>query len=213
MKTVVERFNGLKKHLLTGVFLFSVAVGYSQREWPSELWHDGKLVLLAGDTLKGNIKYDLQQDLVQYVAKNRTAEVFSARKVLFFEIFDQTVRKYRRFFSLPYSNPTGYKATTFFELLEEGQITLLSRELLEYKSFYNSYYGISHSRLVQTYTYYLLKQDGSIEEFKVNRNDLLALMGNKGKTVEKYMKANKLNHDDKYDLAQIVAYYNSLVGT
>jgi hypothetical protein len=147
------------------------------------------------------------------VVKNRTAEVFSARKVLFFEIFDQTVRKYRRFFSLPYSNPTGYKATTFFELLEEGQITLLSRELLEYKSFYNSYYGISHSRLVQTYTYYLLKHDGTIEEFKVNRSDLLALMGNKGKTVEKYMKANKLDHDDKYDLAQIVAYYNSLVGT
>jgi hypothetical protein len=209
----VQKIDALKEYIFTGIFMLCFVCSYGQREWPSDLWHDGKLVLLDGDTLKGNIKYDLQQDLVQYVVRNRTAEVYSARKVLFFEIFDQTVRKYRRFFSLPYSNPTGYKTTTFFELLEEGQITLLSREMLEYKSNYSSYYGLSYSRLELAYTYYLLKPDGNIQEFKANRNDLFALMGNKGKTVEKYMKANRLDHDDKYDLAQIVAYYNSLVGT
>lgn len=188
-------------------------VGYAQRDWPSEIWHDGKVVLLAGDTLKGALKYDFQQDLVQYVVRNNKAEIYSARKVLFFEIFDETVRRYRQFFTLPYSNPSGYKAPMFFELLEEGKITLLSRELLEYKTYNNSFYGGSYSRLVQTYYYYLLKEDGTIEDFRGNRNDLIALMGNKGKTVEKYIKANRLDFDDKYDLAKIVAYYNSLMGT
>lgn len=209
----MSHFCIFKKIAIAGVLLLMAGVGYAQRDWPSEIWHDGKVVLLAGDTLKGALKYDFQQDLVQYVVRNNKAEIYSARKVLFFEIFDETVRRYRQFFTLPYSNPSGYKAPMFFELLEEGKITLLSRELLEYKTYNNSFYGGSYSRLVQTYYYYLLKEDGTIEDFRGNRNDLIALMGNKGKTVEKYIKANRLDFDDKYDLAKIVAYYNSLMGT
>lgn len=203
----------LKKFVLAGIGILLSGVTIAQRDWPSELWHDGKVVLTSGDTLKGNIKYDFNQDLVQYVVSNRTAEIYSARKVLFFEIFDETVRKYRRFFALPYTNPTGYKAPTFFELLEEGKMTLLSRELLEYKVYNSSFYGGSYSRMVQTFYYFFLKEDGTIEDFKGKKNDLLELMGNKVNSVEKYIKANRLDFDDKYDVARIVAYYNTLVGT
>ena len=202
-----------RKLILAGVLVIAAFSGMAQRHWPSELWHDGKIVLVAGDTLKGLVKYDFEQNLVQYVVNNKQAEIFSARKVLFFEIFDETVHKYRRFFVLPYTNTSNYKAPIFFELLEEGAMTLLSREFLEYKTYNNAFYGGSYSRLLQTYYYYLLKEDGSIEDFRGNRNDLLAMMGNKGKTVEKYVKANRLDFDDKYDLAKIVAYYNSLMGT
>lgn len=202
-----------KKFVLAGICILLSGVTIAQRDWPSELWHDGKVVLTSGDTLKGNIKYDFNQDLVQYVVTNRKAEIYSARKVLFFEIFDETVHKYRRFFALPYTNPTGYKAPTFFELLEEGKMTLLSRELLEYKVYNSSFYGGSYSRLVQTFYYYFLKENGTIEDFRGKKNDLLDLMGNKVNTVEKYIKANRLDFDDKYDVARIVAYYNTLFGT
>ena len=197
----------------TVALLLISGVCLGQRYWPSELWHEGRIVLVAGDTLKGLVKYDFQQNLVQYTMNNRKAEIYTARKVLFFEIFDETVHKYRKFFVLPYSNPSNYKAPIFFELLEEGKITLLSRELLEYKTYNNAFYGGSYSRLVQTYYYYLLKEDGSIEDFRGNKNDLLGMMGNKSRTVEQYIKANRLDFDDKYDVARIVAYYNSLVGT
>ncbi len=60
--------------------------------------------------------------------------------------------------------------------------------------------------------YFFLEEDGAIVEFEGNRSDLLALMGNKAETVEKYMKENRLRFEEKYDLAQIVAYYNSLSG-
>lgn len=195
------------------MFLFIFGFTYAQREWPSELWHEGKVVLLKGDTLSGVLKYDFRQDLLQYVVNNNKAEIYSARKVLFFEIFDETVHKYRRFYALPYSNPSGYKAPLFFELLEEGKITLLSRELLEYKTYSNTFYGGSYSRLVQTYFYYLLKEDGTIVDLKGNKNDFLALMGSKGKNVEKYIRENRLDFDDKYDVAKIVAFYNTLTGT
>ena len=199
--------------LIAAALLLVFSAAFGQRNWPSELWHDGKIVLVEGDTIRGLVKYDLQQNLVQYTMNNRKAEIFTARKVLFFEIFDETVHKYRKFFVLPYSNPSNYRAPVFFELLEEGKITLLSRELLEYKTYNNAFYGGSYSRLVQTYYYYLLKTDGTIEDLRGNKSDFLDLMGRQSKTVEKYARANRLSFDDKYDVAKIVAYYNSLVGT
>jgi hypothetical protein len=182
---------------------------YAQR-WPSEMWHDGKVVLLEGDTLKGEVKYDLQQNLIQYNLPNRRTEAFSSRKVLFFEIFDNTIRKYRQFFALPYTNPTRYKATVFFELLVEGKLTLLAREAIEYKTYSSPYYLGSYSRQVLVNTYFFMDNDGNISEFDGNKGDLLTLVGDKADAVEKYMKENRLKIDDKYDFARIVAYYNSI---
>jgi hypothetical protein len=193
---------------------FLIAYAGQAQQWPSELWHDGKVVLLEGDTLKGKIKYDLNQDLVQFTYPDLRIEAFTARKVLFFEIFDATVRKYRQFFALPYSATSSYKTPVFFELLEEGKMTLLVRESLQYKTYSSPYYyGGSYSRVVLVYTYFFLEETGDIKEFMGNKNDLLDLMGKRSEEVERYMKSNKLKFDDKYDLAKIVAYYNSLFGT
>lgn len=181
------------------------------QQFPSDFWHEGKVVLLEGDTLRGNLKYDLQQDIVQYAVGDQRTTAFSARKVLFFEIYDQSVRRYRPFYALPYStNGTSYKVPVFFELLEEGKMTLLSRESVEYRTYTSPYAMGSYSRLVLVYKYFFLDEKGNILEFKGNKNDLLDMMKNKSDQVEKYVKSNKLKYDDKYDFAKIVAYYNSL---
>lgn len=204
---------GLARGLCTMGLLLIVHLADAQQSWPFELWHEGKIVLVEGDTLKGMVKYDMQQDLVQYTIMDRKAEVFTARKVLFFEIFDESIKKYRRFFTLPFATTTGYRAPLFFELLEEGKMTLLARELLEYKTPSSPYYFGSYQRLVLTYKYFFLKENGTVEEFAGTKNDLLDLMGKKSDEVEKYMRTNRLKFDDKQDLSRIVAYYNSLFGS
>jgi hypothetical protein len=195
------------------IVFFFLSFSLLAQQFPSDLWHEGKIILLEGDTLKGNIKYDLQQDLVQYGVADQRTTAFSARKVLFFEIFDTSVRKYRQFFALPFTTSSGYRAPVFFELLEEGKMTLLSRESVEYRTYSSPYYMGSYSRLVLVYKYYFLDEKGNIAEFTGNKSDLLNLMNKKSDEVEKYIKANKLRFDDKYDFAKIVAYYNSLFGT
>ena len=192
-------------------FFFTLAHSNLQaQQWPFELWHEGKIILESGDTLRGLIKYDFAQDLVQYNFDDKRTEAFSARKVLYFEIFDNTVRKYRQIFALPYTNSSGYRAPVFFELLEEGKMTLLSRELLEYRSNTSPYYLGSFTRQVLVNKYFFLDEKGNITEFTGNKSDLLNLMGKKSDDVEKYIKTNKLKYDDKYDFARIVAYYNSI---
>lgn len=176
-----------------------------------EYWHEGKIVLESGDTLKGDIKYNMQTDVLQYQANNKV-EAFTARKVLYCEIFDNTVKRYRQFYSLPYNTSGGYRAPVFFELLAEGKLTLLSRESLEYRTYNSSfyYYG-NYTRLVLVNKYYLLQEKGDIVEFNDKKGDWLDKMGNYADEVQKYVKKNRLEFDNKYDLAKIVEYYNSLV--
>jgi hypothetical protein len=201
----------MKRLTVSFLLLIVYAVTTLAQEWPFEYWHEGKIVLMNGDTLKGNVKYDLQQDLVQYES-NSKPEAFTPRKVLYFEIFDKTVNQYRTFYALPYNATQGYRTSIFFELLEEGKITLLAREAIEYRTYSASYYFGSMSREVLVYKYYFLEEDGNIVEFKGNKSDLLNMMGNKSDDVEEYIRSSRLKFEEKYDLARIVAYYNSLVG-
>ena len=140
--------------------LFSTQV-FSQ-EFAFELWHDGKVITTNGDTLRGLIKYDFQQDLIQFNNKRGGIEAMSARKVLYYEIFDNTIKDYRQFFSLPYSTLGGYRAPVFFELLIEGKMTLLLRESLEYRTYTSPYYLGSYTRLVIVYKFYMLDEKGNI---------------------------------------------------
>ena len=189
-----------------------VELPVSAQQFAYELWHEGKLILDSGDTLRGSIKYDLQSDLIQYQSKSNTKlESYTARKVVYFEIYDQTVTRYRSFYSLPFSTSGQYKAPVFFELLEEGKLTVLCREFLEYRTtnstFY--YYG-TYTRLVLINRYFILKENGEIEEFRGKKNDWYELMRAKEREVQKYVKANRLDLDEKYELAKAVNYFNSL---
>lgn len=196
------------------LFLFSLfwicALVTNAQQFPFEFWHDGKIVLDDGDTLKGNVKYDMQNDLLQLQQGDKLGS-YSARKVLYFEIFDATIKRYRTFYSLPYATGGQYKAPVFFELLVEGKLTVLSREAVELRTYSSPfyYYG-TYTRQVLVNKYFILKENGTIEEFLSKRNDWYDLMNSKADEVRKYAKTNKLDVDNKYELAQIITYYNSL---
>jgi len=180
------------------------------QEFAFEFWHDGKIVLENGDTLKGNVKYNMQTDLVQLQVGDRL-ETYTARKLLYLEIYDKTVRRYRRMYSLPYNTSGEYRAPVIFELMEEGKITLLCREALEYRTFSSSFYYYGNfTRLMVVYKYFLLQENGGIVPFEGRRNDWLDLMTTRKDEVQKFAKANRLDFDEKYDLSRIIAYYNSM---
>ncbi len=196
----------MKKLLFLLVML--VASVADAQQFSFEYWHNGYLIMEGGDTLKGQIKYNLQTDLLQLQANNRV-ETYTARKVVFFEIFDALLKDYRKFYSLPFSATGSYRAPVFFELLTEGKMTLLTRESLEYKTYSSFYYYGSYTRLVLVHKFFLLGENGEITEFQGKKNDWIYAMGNYGEEVQKYSKSNKLDFDDKKDLTRIVEYYNS----
>jgi len=205
----------LQRAVLTILTILLSGIGYEiySQEFPSEFWHKGKLVLVSGDTLTGQLKYDLTTDLVQVEIDNKIVTV-GAQKAHYFEIFDVTTDNYRQFYSLPYSISQGYKTPIFFEVVLEGQLTLLCREYLtKQTSHYNSYYwtGSSYSRTILAYEYYFLKSKGEIIYFQEKKRDLLDIMRDRSNQIKQFIKSYNLKMDQKGDLARITAYYNGLI--
>jgi hypothetical protein len=213
LKILINNYASKKYFFIVIFSFFFCDSAITAQNFPSELWHEGRIILVDGDTIKGMIKYDLQQDLLQLTRDDKTVDAFTARKVLFFEIFDNSVHLYRQFYALPYSISSSYHAPVFFELLVDGTMTLLCREALEYRTMtYNNagYYGPSFTRLVLVNSFFILDEKGNISPFSGKKNELLDLMGKKAEIVQKFMRTHRLRVEEKYDLAKIVAYYNSL---
>jgi len=192
------------------VLLASSTTGWSQ-EFPFDYWHEGKAVLESGDTIRGKIKYDPQNDIIQVEAGSKF-ESYTSRKVLFYEIFDTKLNNYRQFVALPYSASGGYRTPVFFELLSEGKITLLSREYLEYRNTNSGFYYYGNvSRLVLVYRYFLLTDKGNVVPVNSKKADFLELMDDHADEVRRYIKSNRLNLERKSDIGRAIAYYNQLV--
>lgn len=204
----------MKKYfiILITVF-FATATNIHGQEFAQDLWHGGKVVLVSGDTLKGQIKYDLAKDLVQIEIDERIF-TFGSKKAHYFEIFDVTVDNFRQFYSLPFTISPGYQAPIFFEVVYEGRLTLLCREFFtKQTSHTNSYYynGSSYTRTVQDYEFYFLKSNGEIIYFQEKKRDLLDIMADRSNQVKEFIKSYNLKVDEKGDLARITAYYNGLI--
>ncbi len=203
----------------TILFMIWIPLQIQAQDFPSEMWHEGKVVLLSKDTIKGKIKYDLVNDLIQ-VEANNVLKTYSARKILFFEIFDVTINSYRQFYSLPYNVQPNYKVPLLFEVLYAGRLSLLCREeiVTETAQPYNYspyYYSPSYSgtRTKLAYKYYFMDEKGKIILYSLKKRDLLSFFPKKRREVEQYIKKNHLKHDNMRDLVRLTAYYNALLGS
>jgi hypothetical protein len=198
--------------LLIALLLFS-KVSFSQT-FPSDIWYEGKVYLDSVQELKGHVKYDFTNDLIQ-VNSDNLIKTFSARKINYFEVIDPQSHRLRVFYSIPYFRVSDYKVPMLFEAVQEGKtLSLLSREYITTESvpqydFYThrNYY---FNRTVLAYNYYFLFKDGKIRQYHLNRTELLDLLKDKSNEIKKFMKENRLKHDKREDLIEIVNYYNSL---
>lgn len=190
----------IKKSLL--LILLATSSIVNAQDFPSELWHQGVLVLVNEDTLSGKIKYNLEQDLVQVESGEKTY-TFSGKKVFYFQIYDETVDAYREFYTLPYALINQYEAPIFFEVLVEGKLTLLCREAIITKTVSDNNinpYGSSMaiSRDVLVYTYYFLDNLGNITKYSMKKRDLLRVLQKRADKIDQYMKVNHLKADKRW---------------
>lgn len=183
------------------------------QNFPSEIWHDGTLVTIEDDTLQGDIKYNIEADLIQVRAKNGVISAFSSRKILYFEIFDSTIDNYRLFYSLPYALKTSYQVPVLFEVLHEGRLSLLGREkIVQDFNPYHGMYGRAFygERYRLDYDYYFLAENGKIQRYNLKKRELLRIMGRRSSEIKLYAKKNRLKYDRLADLVRITSYYNAL---
>jgi hypothetical protein len=194
-----------------------LTVQINAQRFPSEVWHEGKIVLINKETHKGLVKYDLETDMVQ-LNEDNTIQAYSSKKILYFEIFDKSLDSYRQFYALPYTVSPGYKTPILFEVLHEGTpLSLLAREDITTETVpqYSYYYGRSnyYSRHKLIYEFYFFNEKTGIRRYNMKKKNLLQLMQRKSSEIRKFINDNNLRVDRRRDLERITAYYNSLWDT
>ena len=191
-----------------------VSTNLKAQEFPSRVWHEGRMVTTEKDTLRGKVMYNMETNTIQLQVSKKMLKSFSSKNIFFFEIYDKGVENYRRFYSIPYKVSQNYKTPIFFEVLYEGALTLLVREKIVLKRDpYASSYGGSGSATMEklVYTYYFVDKKGNMKEYNSGkRNDLLMLFDKNSDMVKKFIKTNSLRTDRMRDLVRITAFYNSL---
>ena len=192
--------------------------GFAQ-QFPSDIWHKGMLVTNEGDTIEGDLKYDFESQSIQ-LDNGQTLKAYNVNNLFFFEIYDNTIRDYRQFYSLMYEVGYEYSVPVLFEMMIEGKISLLLRERIvaetnqSYSPSYYSYgimpsfsnnYGYVNK---VKYDYFFLTDDGKIHRFKGRKKDILALMEDKYTVMKEYISKNKISLKKMNDIARVVNYYN-----
>jgi hypothetical protein len=199
--------------ILTLVLSFAGLPDLYAQEFPSELWHKGFLVTTDKDTLRGELKYDLENNMVQ-VNSNNALKAIGSRKIYYFEIFDKTVSSYRHFYVLPYTLDSQYETPVIFELLYEGQMSLLAREEIVLENVSATPYGFmggaGFSRYRLVYRFFFVDTKGNITRYNMKKKELLSIFVRKEKQIKQFIQRNKLDTDNIRDLIRITAYYNSL---
>lgn len=191
------------------ILFFGIGNSYSQR-FSSEVWHEGQAITSSADTLYGKMKYDLKRNILQLEIQNGI-QVLSPRNTLSFIFQDNIIERKRVFYSLPLEDINRFEKFMFFEVMVEGELTLLSRERIEFVARPTGFYGyspISSQELV--YDNYLLRREGKLFKITGTKSEILNLSGAKKSQIKKYMKQKRLKPKNQRDLAQIIAYYNSI---
>ena len=211
------RKSSMKKlhHLAFLVLLFCFSAAHSQ-QLSRDFWHDGEVTLFSGETLRGRLHYDLDNDNIQLQYAG-AIKSFSAFQVESFDFFDEVLKMQRSFYALPYSKIGSYATPTFFELFADGYLTLLNREVITYRTAtpmgfwgwgYRPFMGASIPVMDDSYYVLLVKEEKVIQITSVQK-EVLALMEDKASEVEGFINANRIRLDRRGDLIRLFDFYNS----
>ncbi len=172
-------------------------------------WYQGSIHLSDGEVLRGEVQYCLDHDLILLKKKTQTIAL-SSLQVDHFSIFDQTLKIQRSFYALPFESLDGYKRARFFELLFHGQISLFNREYkkLRVENYFDQPYEVQ--RWVRADSYYIVDEEGNIQQFSGNKEELLEHMKEKTWSIVSFIDNYKLDVSNRNHLISILDHYDYL---
>lgn len=176
------------------------------------LWCNGQVTLENGEVIEGEINYDLKFEVIQ-IRDNGIVRAFTAEGVSYFTMFDPIHYQQRDYVSLEHQLDFGYKRKAFFEIVAEGQITILRNSKYIRRPRITEDYRAPHIYLnaVCRHSYFALRGEEWVEirDFEAQ---VLPWMNDFDQEIDHYIETTKLKL--KYVQAQmrVVNLYNQLCG-
>jgi hypothetical protein len=168
----------------------------------AEEWFQGSVVLKSKSVLRGEISLKHGYDVVFFRIGDQVS-VIPAFKIAYVNIFDEKLEAERRYVSLNIGVGAGH-AYQFFELLVDGEVSILRRQL-------NVWYSV-HLDLTE-YEYFVLYDEEINGLFKFRKKVYPELVSKSDGVLESYVKNNQLNPKSLNDILDMTEYYNNFVTT
>jgi len=211
-----------------GVFLMLIHLLVSAhlvgQEFPQDIWYRGSVTFNDGTTKEGIINYDLDANAIR-IEIDQKVETYHANQFRSYSIYQEEENFYRNFYVLQHANSTNYRRPTVFELINEGEVSLLAREYIATRSdntnssfFRNSFGGFGNPYApVNTITtrylafnLFLVDNRGKVTALSTNKKAVISAFGAHQKELKKFIKENKLKMDRVMHMSRLVDYFNQL---
>ncbi len=209
----------MKKRFYISIFIFILQITVNTvfaQNFSKEYWHKGEVYLLTEESIKGSIRYDLDQNNITIRTPDNKLRSYNASQVEQFWIEDELQKRVRYFYSLPQITKDDYRVLYFFELLTEGKITLLCREnfVVKQVGYYSPYmwggWTNGGSYVVQEDDYFLLNNEGNVVDVEEDREAIMNIFGKKKDVMELYLIDHNNKLRNREDLLQMIRYYNEV---
>jgi hypothetical protein len=183
----------------------------------NEDWKRATLLLYGVDKMIEGYpsRYEIDQDQFE-IKSSRGVKILSGKKVKSFVWVDSLTKAPHYFINgKDFTSKDDSRSGGFFEVLEEGEFTLLSKtEVIVKKSNYNEKLDIGDrdDRMIKKTRFYYL-QDGNISELPSSRKKLVPVFGDHALAMDEFIKKNSLSVNQPAHLRIIFEHYNSKVVT
>lgn len=168
----------------------------------NEEWEAGKANLLDGSVLEGEYRYNLYKQKMQAIIDGDTFAFAKPCELESLQLGDH------KFVYATYIRPDREVASTWFEVLCEGDCSLLLRRYIKYRVS-DGDGDPTNDQLYKLEEYYV-KNEGNPERMYLTKKSVLENMSDHESEVASFMKENKIKLKEQEDLLKVIAYYNSL---
>jgi hypothetical protein len=216
MKTISKlygRFLLLVRLLALGFFLLIITRLAAQDLTGEERF--GRVFLKSGEQVEGLVQPNLDHNYLLVKLPDGT-RAYNAWQVEAYILFDPFAGRFLTYYSLPYQH-RGKKADTFFELVQEGTLTLLNREADRVQDNPAAqvfpamgYVGPAAWQRAKTEAFYVLGPADEVTRYYGGRKELLKMMPDHAEQVNHYIARHKLNLTEREDLKLVFSYYDAL---
>lgn len=173
-------------------------------------WCPGKVVLENQQVVRGEINYDLKFNAVQ-VRHDGVIRTYTAERIAYFDLFDQVKHRDRHYIAIDHQLDEGYRRKTFFEVLTEGDLTVLRKTKYVRRPRVTEDKRAPHIYLntVCKHSYYLFNE-GEFFEVDDFKGQVLPLMSRHQAAVSDYIRQCKLKLRKVHEQMRVVHLYNQL---
>ncbi|OQX82343.1 MAG: hypothetical protein B6D64_00605 [Bacteroidetes bacterium 4484_276] len=172
-------------------------------------WQEGIIIMKDNTVISGNkYRYNIYTQQMQFISNEDTMAVANPGEVKFIQFADKV------FVHTDYYCKNELKQG-YFELLEDGECSLLKRWVVSYRLVD----GEAKQRLsasndseefIRECSCFLKFGDQPAMALKSRKKEFINCFDEDSEQISAYMKRGKLKHKDQDDLLGIVSYYNQL---